>query len=164
MSKIFSLFLLFALASCSFGNHEIRYCPNVKISPEYSHATKLYGNTVNYTVEIVGYEGYCRYDEKKGATTAVVAPVFEIARYSDVAGKNVEFSYYVNTEYNYNKMMGKQPHSYKTSVPEKNKKLLFTGKEVVVQIPNDEPGYQINLELALTPQEEMYNQMQGLDF
>jgi len=33
-----------------------------------------------------------------------------------------------------------------------------------VQIPNDEPGYQINLELALTPQEEMYNQMQGLDF
>lgn len=164
MLKIFALFPLLLLTACSFGRSEVRYCPNVKISPEYSHATKLYGDTVRYTVEIVGYEGYCRYNEKKNSTTAVIAPVFEIARYSDVAGKNVEFSYYVNTEYNDNRMMGKQPHSYKTVVPEKNKKLLFTGKEVVVQIPNDDPGYQIYLELALTPQEAMYNQMQGLDF
>lgn len=164
MSKIFSLLLILVLSACSFGRHDVRYCPNVRISPEYNHATRLHAGEVRYTVEIVGYEGYCRYNEKKNSTTAVIAPIFEIVRYSDVAGNNVEFSYYVNTEYNYNQMMGKQPHRYKTTVAEKNKKLLFTGDEVVVQIPNDEPGYQIFLELALSPQEEMYNQMQGLDF
>ncbi len=164
MQKIFALLSLLMLASCSFGGSEIRFCPNVQISPEYSHVTKLYGDTVQYTVEIVGYEGYCRYDEKKNATTAVIAPIFEIVRYSDIAGKNVDFPYYVNTEYNATGLKGKQPHSYRTTVPEKGKKLLFTAKEVVVQIPNDDAGYQINLEMALSPQEEMYNRLQGLDF
>lgn len=155
---------LFLLAACSSGNRELRYCPNVQVTPDYNHVTKMYGNEVWYTVEIVGYEGYCRYDEKKGSTNAHISPVFEIVRYYDRGGKNIEFAYYVNTEYNQNKLMGRQPHSFKASLAVPNKKYVLTGKEITVQIPNGEPGYQINLELALTKRQYQYNQIQGLQF
>ena len=147
-----------------FEGKEIRYCPNVQVTPEFSNVTKMYADKVLYTVEIVGYEGYCRYNEKTGSTNAYVAPIFQIVRYSDIGGKKVEFSYYANTDYNYNRLMGRQPHSFKAEVPVINKKTVLTGKEVMVQIPNDEPGYQINLELALTKQQHQYNQIQGLNF
>jgi hypothetical protein len=46
----------------------------------------------------------------------------------------------------------------------KNKKIIVTGDEISVPIPNEQPGYQINLEMALSRSQFMYNQQQGLAF
>ena len=60
--------------------------------------------------------------------------------------------------------MGRQPHSFRTEIEKRGEKVLVTGDEIEVRIPNDEPGYQINLEMALTKKQYIYNQKQGLNF
>ena len=156
--------VLMLTAACAGNDKIIRYCPNVVITPAYSHVTRFYGQDIQYKVEIVGFEGYCRYNAKTEQTVAVIAPIFEVVRYSEIAGKNVEISYYANTSYNINKLMGRQPHSFRTEIEKRGEKVLITGDEIEVRIPNDEPGYQINLEMALTKKQYIYNQKQGLNF
>lgn len=157
MSKKIILASMLLIASCSH-RPEILYCPNVVITPTYSHVTSFYGNQPHFRAELVGYEGYCRYNPKNNQTTAKVSPIFEIARFSDVGGKKVSISYYANTSYNANPMMGKQPHSFSTRIENVGEKILVTGDEISVVIPNGEPGYQINLEIALSRNQFMYNQ------
>jgi len=151
-------------AACASDKRTIRYCPNVVITPAYSHVTRFFDEDVQYKAEIVGFEGYCRYNEKTDQTVAVIAPIFEVSRHSDIAGKTVEIQYYANTGYNAEKLLGRQPHSFRAEVPNRGEKLMITGDEIEVRIPNDQPGYQINLEMALTRKQYQYNRMQGLNF
>ncbi|MBQ8785781.1 MAG: hypothetical protein IJZ59_07065 [Alphaproteobacteria bacterium] len=152
------------VSACAQDKPFVRYCPNVVINPSYSRVTRFYDKDIQYKAEIIGYEGYCRYDEKTEQTNAVIAPIFEISRHSDVAGKNVVINYYANTSDNPNKMMGRQPHSFKTAIDKKFERVMVTGDEIEVRIPNDTPGYQINLEMALTKAQYQYNQKQGLNY
>jgi hypothetical protein len=152
------------VSACAQDKPFIRYCPNVVITPSYSRVTNFYDKEIQYKAEIIGYEGYCRYDEKTKQTKAVIAPIFEVSRHSDVAGKNVVINYYANTSDNQNKMMGRQPHSFKTTVEKKFERVMVTGDEIEVRIPNDTPSYQINLEIALTKSQYQYNQKQGLNY
>lgn len=163
MFKKYILATFLLIASCS-NRPEILYCPNVVITPEYSHVTRFYGDQPHYRAEIVGFEGYCRYNPKTNLTVAMVSPIFEIARLSDAGGKKVSINYYANTSYNPEQLMGRQPHSFSIIVDNKNEKIVVTGDEISVPIPNEQPGYQINLEIALSRSQFMYNQQQGLAF
>lgn len=162
LKKIVSVSVIL-LASCSH-RPDILYCPNVVITPEYSHVTAFYGNQPQFRAELIGYEGYCRYNPKNGQTTAKVSPIFEIARLTDAGGKKVNISYYANTSYNPAPLMGRQPHSFSARIENVGEKTMVTGDEISVTIPNGEPGYQINLEMALSKNQYLYNQQQGLAF
>ena len=164
MLKKSLLSALLLVAACSQQDPGYRYCPNVTINPEFSHITRFFGEEPQFRAEIVGYEGYCRYNAKIEQTNAVIAPVFEIARLSDIGGKNVEITYYANTSSNPDKLMGRQPHSFHTTVETKGEKILVTGDEITVRIPNNQPGYNIVLEMALSRQQHLYNKKQGLAF
>ena len=165
MLKKCLLLTLFVLAACAPKKDAgYRYCPNVAITPEYSRMTRFFDKEVQFKAEIVGYEGYCRVNPKNNQTYAVIAPIFEIARFSDMGGKTVEIPYYADTSYNDDKMMGRQPHSFRATVDKKGEKVLVTGKEIQVLIPNDQPGYRIYLEMALSNQQYLYNQKQGLKY
>lgn len=153
----------FLMAACSH-RPEVLYCPNVVITPEYSHVTSFYGDQAHFRAELVGYEGYCRHNPKTNQTVAMISPIFEVARLSDAGGKKVNLRYYANTSYNPEPLMGRQPHSYSPLIDVKNKKIIVTGDEISVPIPNEQPGYQINLEMALSRSQFMYNQQQGLAF
>jgi len=164
MQKKYLFPLLFLLASCAPRDPGYRYCPNVSINPEAGHMTRFFGDQAQFKAEIVGYEGYCRYDEKTDQTNAIIAPVFEITRLSDVGGKNVEISYYADTSYNSDKLMGLQPHSFHTKVDNKGEKVLITADEIKVRIPNEQPAYHIDLGMYLSRQQYQYNKKQGLSF
>nr|QIM10576.1 hypothetical protein PlAlph_4680 [uncultured Alphaproteobacteria bacterium] len=164
LKKLLTGALLLLTAACSTPKQTIRYCPNVVITPAYSRVTRFFGEDVQYKAEIVGFEGYCRYNEKTEQTVAVIAPIFEISRHSDIAGKTVEIPYYANTGYNAEKLLGRQPHSFRTEIAKRGEKVMVTGDEIEVRIPNDQPGYQINLEMALSRKQYQYNQKQGLKF
>ena len=163
MLKKCVLALSLLVMSCSH-RPEILYCPHVVITPEYSHVTSFYGDQPHFRAELIGYEGYCRYNPKNDQTVAKISPIFEIARLSDAGGKKVNISYYANTSYNPNKLMGKQPHSFSTKIDSVGQKIMVTADEINVTIPNNEPGYQINLEMALSRNQFMYNKQQGLAF
>ena len=102
MLKRLILVTFLLVASCS-QKQGVLYCPNVIITPEYSHVTNFFGNQPHYRAELVGYEGYCRYNPKTNQTIAMISPIFEIARLSNVGGRKINISYYANTSYNQNK-------------------------------------------------------------
>ena len=165
MLKKCLLFTLFLLTACAAENDVgYRYCPNVSIVPEYSRATEFFGNGAHFKAEIAGYEGYCRYNQKNNQTYASITPIFEITRLSDTGGKSVEIAYYADTSDNDDKLMGRQHHSFRTTVDKKGEKVLVNGKEMMVLIPNDQPGYRINLGIDLTKKQYMYNRKQGLQY
>ncbi|MBR1649326.1 MAG: hypothetical protein IJ689_07010 [Alphaproteobacteria bacterium] len=150
------------IASCAHEDPGYRYCPNVEILPQFSKLTRLYGDDVQYKVELAGYEGYCRYNPKTDQTVATIAPVFEIIRPSNLGSANVEIPYFADTSDNDVPLMKRQPHTYSTRVEEIGKKVLVTGKEIDVRIPNDTPGYKIDLGLSLSRRQFEYNRRQGL--
>lgn len=164
LKKILMAAAVLLTAACASQQRTIRYCPNVVITPAYSRVTRFFDQDVQYKAEIVGFEGYCRYNDKTEQTVAVIAPIFEISRHSDIAGKTVEIQYYANTGYNADKLLGRQPHSFRTEIAPRGEKVMVTGDEIEVRIPNDQPGYQINLEMALTKKQYQYNRKQGLNF
>lgn len=163
--KVLCLLSLLMLASCyssQRGDSEfVYYCPNVSIVPFHNRVTKMSDNGVIYKAELIGYEGYCR-SFRGNQTNAVIEPIFEITRLSPTYNGEVSIRYYADTTENEVPLMGKQFHTLTAEIPNLGEKTLYKGKEIMVKIPNEKPGYKIKLGIALTKAEYTENLKLGL--
>lgn len=164
LKKIFCALLLLCGGACS-ANREtafVRYCPNVYMNPVADHITEMGGKVAMYKAKLIGYEGYCRNNAKTGETYAMIAPIFEVVRYSDVIGSKVFFYYYTDTSANRDKGMGRAVREFSADVPQVRQKTTVKGAFAAVRIPNNMPGYRIELGISLSPVQQNYNLKNGL--
>lgn len=154
---------LMVLASCAAEKERpfFRYCPNVRLVPEFSRMTQMAGKQQEAKIELVGYEGYCRTDIRN-QTKAVVAPIFEVSRRTAASNEQVRFSYYTDTGDNKASLIGRQSHQVSVKVPAVNEKIMYQGDYTEIRIPDNAPGFAINMGLVLSDAQYRYNRTHGL--
>lgn len=162
--KFLSLLAVVFISSCSHDAEFVHYCPNVAIIPIANRVTRIDNDQTKFRAEIIGYEGFCRYDEKKRGTYATIYPIFEIIRYVDTYDNKLEFAYFSDTGDNQTQSLGKQPHYETAYIKEKGEKVIHKGKAIEVRIPNDNPGYKVKLGISLNDSEYKHNLKQGLKY
>lgn len=152
-----------ALASCAAEKEApfFRYCPNVQLVPEFSRMTQMAGKQEEAKIELIGYEGYCRTD-LRNQTKAVVAPIFEVSRRTEVSNEYVRFSYYTDTGDNKVALIGRENHPVSVKVPNVGEKVMYQGDYVEMRIPDNEPGFVIKMGLVLSNAQYRYNRTHGL--
>lgn len=160
--KVMLAVLCLFAASCASDEPVVRYCPNVRIVPEFSHLTEMSGRVPEYKIELIGYEGYCRTDIRN-QTKAVISPIFEITRMTKISDDDINFAFYSDTSDNdKTKSLGKQSYPASVKIAKVGEKVIYQGDYIEVRIPNDMPGFKIKLGLALNDNQYRYNKMHGL--
>lgn len=164
MMKNKSLLVMAALvlcASCAHKAEVVNYCPNVSISPLHNKVINNRNSSLVYKVEVVGYEGYCKYNPKTNTTKAYIEPIFEVTNSAEYGFNVIGISYFVDTTENPGAAMGKQLHSTDIKVPTDGKKVLRNGDKIELRIPNDMPEYKVVLGMGGNEGEQKAGQRQG---
>lgn len=158
MSKKYFIFLtLILVASCQ--NYSQRSCPNAQISRDTAYIIQKSQVAEDFSIELVGTDGYCYYDEKIKHDKAVVAPIFKIKRLSPNGQTDIMFSYYTKTIKGPPEYLGTKTHFVTVLMPKDVDELQYTGKQTEVRIPAGmKYDYDIILGLALSKADYDYNQ------
>jgi|GEM_PF-646243 len=166
MKKILFLLSIALLSACS-STHETDFsCPNVSMAPFFNRVERFSENSREFKAEIVGFEGYCRYDERSRKATAYIAPIFEITRYRPGYGSyqyvnEVRLRFFTDTSENKDGL-GHATHAAALLVKEINKKTMVTGPSVEVGISYNNPDHKIKLGIVLSNAEYRENLKLGL--
>ena len=102
--NILSLLVIFCVTGCFFAGQKNAIstsnggpCPSVVIRADNQAITQVDAYQKIFKIEMVGYDGYCLFDDRINKNKAFVAPKFKIMRLADSNVEDVHFSYYLET-------------------------------------------------------------------
>ncbi len=163
LAGLFSLILIFG---CSMNNEKQGYyeivageddtsyladvegCPKVHIRSKNKKIIQKEGRSGIFEITAVGYEGFCKYNEKLCRDQATVMPKFRIRRLSPSDVTDVHISYFLETVEGPVKYLGRKTYFASTTIPEGVNEIYFTAEGGELSIP--QPGtYNLDIYLGL---------------
>lgn len=152
--------LVIILASCSwFHGEEKKYCPRAFIPRSDSYLIQKGADKEDFMIELIGFDGYCYFDNGIKHDKAIVTPIFKITRLSPSDETDVMFSFYAETIKGPPEYLGKKTYYETISVPLNKREIEFKGKQAELRIPPEmKYEFDINLGLNLGNEDRKYNQ------
>lgn len=156
--KIFTLLVLILVTACN-QNYNRPMCPNAQIKRESAYLVQRSQVAEEFSIELIGYDGYCYYDDKIKHDKAVVTPIFRVKRLGPNSQTDVMFSYYTRTIKGPKEYLGTQTHFVKVLIPSDVNEVKYHGKQTELRIPAGmKYEYDIILGLSLSRNDYNYNQ------
>ncbi len=147
------------LASCSwFGNSGAPLCPYVTIPRDTAYVTQKVNYEDEFQIELVGYEGYCSWENNVNRRYAMITPLFVVHRLRDSDETRVDFGFYTETVKGPPAFIGKKAYSESVMVGKDEKEKEFKGHAVKVRVPEGYEPFEILLGLDVSREEHLYNQ------
>ena len=146
--KFFSIVLVFCLLGCvSKSEPKLSSnggpCPSVVIRSSDEAITQSASYQQLFKIEMVGYDGYCLFDDRVGKNKAIVAPRFKITRLSESNVEDVHFSYYLETAQGPTAYLGRKTYYTSARIAKGVMQVYHTAKEGELSIPTRHGGVDI---------------------
>jgi major membrane immunogen (membrane-anchored lipoprotein) len=126
----------------------IDICPKAHLRQNDIKITQFEADQPLFDIRLIGYDGYCYFNEKTNKHKAVLKPRFQITRLSDSDVTDIHFSYYLETVEGPAKYIGKKTFFETLSIAEGQTDLTYTGANREIIIP--EPGtYNLDIYIGL---------------
>lgn len=154
-----------ALAGCS--NKPVPPCPQVRVDSSTARYVKFQNTSrdltqVDYAVEMVGYDGQCKFG-KKGVDITMDL-VFDVVAGPAAKGGKVPVSYFIAIPQFYPKPEGKRVMTLEGTLPKTagaRTRVKDSGVHVFIPLDKDEPGaaYDVYVGLQISEADAAYNEI-----
>ena len=155
MLKKLLLLLLVATTACSHketSNKKI--CPQVTIQRSDAYFTQKGWEHEEFSVELIGYEGYCYLDNRINKHKAVISPIYRINRLRPNDETDVMFHFFAEPPNGRKKIFYQDNIKLTTDLKEAEPK----GREIELEIPeNMKYNYNIKLGMYISNKNKKFN-------
>jgi len=110
-------------------------CPTVAIHPEHQKIIQNDEHGPVFTLEIIGYDGYCYYDENTLKDKAVAAPRIKVVRLNDSMIEDIHVSYYIQTYEGPANYLGRKNFFSEIRMPRGVPEIYYTPAQGELSIP-----------------------------
>ena len=158
MKKYLFCIMMLLLGSCSSALREVDFhCPQIVVPAAKSYLTQMTGNTDNFRIELIGYDGYCYIENRAPRRYAVITPKFLATRLHNSDETKLDFTYYTEIVQGPPEFLGKQTYFASADLALNAQNVTFSGRPVKVKIPLDRDDTEIILGLDVSEAEDNYN-------
>lgn len=154
--KSVTLFVIFLLSACQ--GYVEKLCPRVIIPRDTSYLTQVVNYYEEFQISVVGFDGYCYFDNRVNRTKGVINPIFKVKRLRPSDETDVHFAYYTETIKGPPAYLGKKTYYLTVTIPAGELETTYKAPPVEVKVPeNMKYDFDINLGLVQSPEESKYN-------